>query len=109
MQIRATKKDYKKFKKYKTDINILKDENLSESICMVYVSGESNGDGTHKANLQEWIRGRELIESFLKNGYAKFRKNCPYRVGKCICEKCSLYLIKNNTGDCAHIWTALNF
>ena len=97
MEIRATEKDYKRFKKYKTDIQINKDENLGVSVFMI----ESEG------KLVEWTRGRKNIESFLKLGYVAIRKNCPHRIGKCIGEKCSFYHIKNGTGDCAVIWNII--
>lgn len=111
MEIQASKADYKKLnklkKKYKADIQITLNEQSNVSVIMVHVSGNSNGDKTHGASLQEWTRGKANITSFLKYGYVRLQKNCPYRVGKCICEKCSLYLVKNGTGDCVHIWNYL--
>lgn len=105
MEIRACKKDYKRFKKYKTETPITLDENLSVSVIMIHVTNNSNGaDKESKASLQEWTRGRKNIESFLKYGIVHIRKSCPYRHRKCIGEKCSLYVIQNSTGDCAHVW-----
>lgn len=95
MEIRATSKDYKRFKKYKTEIPITQDDKLEISVIMIQ---------TTEGQLVEWTRGRKNIESFLKYGYVRITKQCPYRHRKCIGEKCSLYFVKNNTGDCVHIW-----
>lgn len=96
MNIRATEKDYKEFSKFNipNGITLTKDEKINTSVIMIHENGQ----------LIEWTRGKENILSYLKYGYVKIIKNCPYRLGKCIGEKCSLYIINNNTGDCAHVW-----
>ncbi|TET97755.1 MAG: hypothetical protein E3J23_08735 [Candidatus Stahlbacteria bacterium] len=98
MEIRTIKKDYKIFKKYSIpkECVLTLDDTLNQSVIMIQ---------TEKGKLQEWTRGRKNIESFLVYGYVRIQKNCPHRIGKCICEKCSLFVIKNGTGDCAHVWS----
>ncbi len=99
MEVRATTKDFVKFKKVNTlTVDITEDKSLDISIVMV-----DNGKG----ELVEWTRGRTNILSFLKYGYVRIIKNCPHRIGKCIGEKCSFFVVKNGTGDCAHVWATL--
>ena len=96
MEIRAAEKDYKKFLKLNINgLQITKDESLKFSVIMVQ---------TDDGQLVEWSRGTDNITSYLKYGYVRIIKNCPHRIGKCIGEKCSLYIVQNGTGDCAHVW-----
>ena len=96
MEIRSTKKDYNKIIKLnKNNITVTLDETLKMSVIMVH---------TDDGKFVQWTSGFENISSFLKYGYVRIRRSCPYRHRRCIGEKCSLYVIQNNTGDCAHIW-----
>ena len=52
----------------------------------------------------EFIRGFRDVKAFIRCGYHRVRRNCPYRHRRCIAERCSLYHVDNATGDCAHIW-----
>ena len=52
----------------------------------------------------EFIRGFRAVKAFIRCGYHRIRRNCPYRRRRCIAERCSLYHVHNATGDCAHIW-----
>ena len=52
----------------------------------------------------EFIRGFKSVRAFVRYGYHRIRRNCPYRHRRCIAERCSLYHVDNATGDCAHIW-----
>ena len=100
MEIRArSQKESDRFQKLNSNnLQITTDNTLTDSIIMIK---------TPEGKLLEWTKGEKNVESFLKYGYVRIKKNCPYRMGKCICEKCSLYVIKNGTGDCAHVWSAL--
>ncbi len=99
MEIRATSKDYKLFEKLYTnkrdDLTLTKDDTNNFSVIMVL---------TEEGSFKEWTRGRANITSYLKYGYVRIRKQCPYRHRKCIAEKCALYVISAGTGDCAHVW-----
>lgn len=52
----------------------------------------------------EFLRGFRDVKAFIRHGYHRVRRNCPYRHRRCIAERCSLYYVDNGTGDCAHIW-----
>lgn len=52
----------------------------------------------------EFLRGFRDVKAFIRYGYHRVRRNCPYRHRRCIAERCSLYHVHNATGDCAHIW-----
>ena len=98
MDIRGNAKEIKKLKDIKTqlvDVNFNVDEKVEVPIMMI-----QNNEG----KLIEYLRGYTEIATFIKYGYNRITKNCPYRQGTCIAEKCSLYFIENGTGDCAHIW-----
>lgn len=99
MEIRLTGKDYKKLKGFnKVEAKLTKDDSIDASVIMIQ---------DNEGKLIEWTRGFNNIKSFITKGYVGIRKNCPYRIGKCIGAKCSLYVIKNYTGDCAHIWNTI--
>ncbi len=100
MDIRASQKDIDKLKKIKTKIkftNLSFNADNEVEVPVIMIS-------TEKGELIEWSRGYENVSSFLKYGYVRIIKKCPYRHRKCIGEKCSLYFIKNLTGDCIHVW-----
>ena len=98
MDIRGSEKNLKRLRKIKTsiqDINFNIDSNVEVPVVMVLTS---------EGKLSEFLRGYKEVATFIKYGYNRIRRSCPYRHRKCIGEKCSLYYIKNGTGDCAHIW-----
>lgn len=98
MDIRGNEKNIKKLKKIKTKLKNISfniDNNVEIPVIMLK---------NDKGELVEWTRGYENVSSYLKYGYIRIIKNCPYRYRKCIGEKCSLYYIENGTGDCVHIW-----
>jgi len=99
MEIRSTYEDAKIFKKFPIPerCTLTIDNSIGESVIMVHSNGR----------FECWTRGMENIKSFLRFGYVRIIKNCPHRFGKCIGEKCSLYVIRNGTGDCAHVWNAV--
>ncbi len=98
MEIRAKNRDYKKLKKQKTkvDITITYDDNVEIPVIMVK---------TNEGKLVEYLKGFKVIQNYLKYGYNRIIKRCPFRHRKCIGEKCSLYFIDNGTGDCVLIWS----
>jgi len=101
MDIRGNLKTINKLKKIKTkvkDINFNIDDKIESCVIMLQ---------TEEKKLVEWTRGYDNVSSFLKYGYVRITKMCPYRHRKCIGEKCSLYFIMNNTGDCVHIWNVI--
>ena len=101
MEIRTSSTYYKKLKNIKTklqDIVITLDENIEIPMIMIKFK-----DG----HLGEYLRGFKNIKNFLKYGYNRIIKKCPYRHRKCIGEKCSLYIINNSTGDCAKVWSVM--
>ena len=53
----------------------------------------------------EFIRGFEDVKAFMRYGYHRIRRHCPYRHRRCIAERCALYHVHNGIGDCAHIWS----
>ncbi len=57
----------------------------------------------------EWTRGLDHVLSFLEYGYVKVSDNkfCPHLRKRCIGEKCALYVIRFDAGDCAHVWGAM--
>lgn len=100
MEIRANKRVFKKLSKInkREDITITLDESIKEAVVMIHRDG----------SLIEWFKGNKLAVSYLKHGYLRIKKNCPYRIGKCICAKCSLYALHNGVGDCSLIWNDVN-
>jgi len=106
MDIRLTEKDYNTVKKAlahssvpkKSEIVLTLDPEISSSFIMVK---------TDQGTLAPWTFGRENILSYLRHGVVLLRKRCPFsffRIGRCRGEKCQLYHIRNNTGDCALVW-----
>ena len=98
MEVRANSKDYKKLRKDKTalDVTITMDEKAEVPIIMFKDA---------KGEIREFLRGFDAIKNYLKYGFNRIIKKCPLRHRKCIGEKCSLYFVDNNTGDCALIWS----
>jgi len=77
------------------------DENVKEPVVMVQ---STNG------TIYEWCRGLKQVSLFIKHGYNKITKKCPYSflgMMKCKGEACQLYLVHNATGDCSIRWTAI--
>ena len=107
MDIRATGKDYIILHKlYNAYDNVNKDvvtlsEDASAVVPVIMVKTDTGA-------LAEWTRGMANVSSFIKYGYVRIIKKCPYQFGKCRGEKCQLYVVHNGTGDCAHNWTAIN-
>ena len=64
----------------------------------IVISHQSDG------GFVEFLRGFRDVKAFIRCGYHRIRRNCPYRHRRCIAERCSLYHVHNATGDCAHIW-----
>ncbi|QQO10310.1 hypothetical protein [Breznakiella homolactica] len=106
MDIRTTERDYpvisKAFRKcslqQKEDITVTRDSSLSESCIMVK---------TDEGTLTAWTFGRKNILSYLQHGAVFIRNRCPFSLfsmGKCRTNRCQLYHIRNQTGDCALIW-----
>ncbi len=106
MDIRASGKEYRILRNLynkttlltKDIVSINEDGNAIQPLIMVQ---------DKEGKLVNWTKGFENVESFIKYGYVRIRKQCPYKIGKCICEKCQLYQIYNMTGDCAINWTAI--
>ena len=106
MDIRATGKNYKALKKMydkysvldKSVVSITEDSNATVPVAMV----KDNNNA-----LVEWTRGFPNVASFIRYGYVRIIKDCPYQFGKCRGEKCQLYVVRNGTGDCAHTWSAI--
>ena len=105
MDIRVNAKDYKKLSRLwekgnlnKEIVTFTQDDKAAVPVIMV-----KDDEGA----IREWTRGMENVKSFMKHGYVKIAKNCPYRHRQCIGEKCQLFQIRNATGDCAHNWTAI--
>lgn len=106
MDIRATGKQYLRLKKLyerskkinRSVVTLNEDANATVPVIMV-----KGADGA----LVEWTRGIEHVSSFLKLGYVRICRSCPYQFGKCRGEKCQLFMIRNGTGDCAHNWAAV--
>lgn len=106
MDIRATGKTYQKLQKQYDKSTLLNKEVVSineDSKTTVPTIMTKNSEGA----LVEWTRGIENVSSFIKYGYVKITKNCPYQIGKCRGEKCQLFQVRNGIGDCAHNWTAI--
>ncbi len=99
MEIRANKDDYKLFVRIGAPVGvpITKENQINESVIMIHQGGK----------LIPWLAGRKAIKGYLKYGYNRIIKNCPHRSGQCIGERCSFYVIQNGTGDCAHVWNAI--
>jgi hypothetical protein len=98
LDIRGNIKQINKLKKIKTgikDVSFNADNNVEVPIIMIQ---------NEKKELVEYLKGYKEIANYLAFGFNRITKQCPYRHRKCIGEKCSLYFIKNGTGDCAHIW-----
>lgn len=106
MDIRASGKEYRLLKKRydgskvvnRSVVTLTEDSNATVPVIMV-----KSADGA----ITEWTRGIENVSSFLKLGYVRMRRSCPYQIGKCRGEKCQLFVIRNGTGDCAHAWSAI--
>jgi len=98
MEIRLNSRDYKKLKKYKTEIPITVDEKADIPVIMLKFQ-----DG----HIGEYLKGYKKIKNMLKYGYNRIIKKCPHRHRKCIGEKCSLYVIENGTGDCSIVWQTM--
>ena len=98
MEIRANSKDYKKLRKIKTSIGIAITEDEKAEVPIVMFKDD-------KGELKEFVRGFEATKNYLEYGFNRIIKKCPFRHRKCIGEKCSLYFVDNNTGDCALIWS----
>jgi hypothetical protein len=60
-----------------------------------------------RGQLVEWFRGLDHTLSFLEFGYVRIRKACPFRHRRCIGEKCALYVVRRDVGDCAQIWAVV--
>ena len=93
MEVRARSKDIDKFRRIRTprnDVQFTADESVGTPVVM---------DG-----LTEYLRGYTTVRDFLKLGWHRIRKGCPYRHRRCTGERCSLYFVENGTGDCVMIW-----
>ena len=106
MDIRCNQENYKKIKKLWEKTTALNKDlvtlNIDEKAKVpVIVVKDKEG------NITEWTKGFENVKSFIRYGYVKIIKKCPYQIGNCRGEKCQLFLIRNGTGDCAHNWTAI--
>lgn len=104
MDIRVNQKNYDKLIKLweksplnKEVVTFNLDKNV-EAMIMV-----KNAEGAYV----QWFSGYDKIESFIRLGYVSIQKRCPLLKKKCIGYKCSLFVIKNSVGDCAHVWSAL--
>lgn len=106
MEIRAKGKDYERILRHynksaiinKNMVSLTKDDSVQGPVIMTKtVDGE----------LRFWTEGMDHVLSFLKYGYVRIIKKCPYQLGKCRGEKCQLFQVRNATGDCAHNWTAI--
>lgn len=98
MEIRASFEDHKKLKKIKTrlkDVPITPDEKVEIPVIMIK---------SDKGQLIEYMRGLNNIKNYLKYGFNRIIRDCPFRWGRCIGERCSLYYIERDTGDCALVW-----
>lgn len=98
MIIHAQTKDVKRFKQIKCphdDVQFIIEDTIDIPVIMHKTADDA---------LVEYLRGRTEICNFLKSGWNRIIKKCPYRHRKCIGEKCSLYFIENGTGDCVLIW-----
>ncbi|UCH97923.1 MAG: hypothetical protein JSV88_14005 [Candidatus Aminicenantes bacterium] len=111
MDIRCNSKNIKEFKelynknsrlfpaKEPNNICISLDDSVEDPLIMAKMN-----DG----KLIEWTRGYENVKSFLSHGYVRIIQKCPFRlIGKCLGEKCQLYLVRNATGDCSIKWQAI--
>lgn len=98
MEIRADSKNCKKLRKIKTSLEITLTEDKKVEVPIVMFKDE-------KGELREFVSGFEATKNYLKYGFNRIIKKCPFRHRKCIGEKCSLYFVDNNTGDCALIWS----
>jgi hypothetical protein len=105
MDIRANAKDHKKIQKLwekgkinKKVVTLTVDEKAIIPVIMIKDANDA---------LVEWTKGIRNVQSFLKYGYVRIIKKCPYQPGKCRGEKCQLFQIRNGTGDCAHNWAAI--
>ena len=105
MDIRVNPADRKRLERLwsrslvnKDAVTLTVDEKVAVPVIMAKME-----DGS----LIEWTRGMANVRSFLKHGYVRIIKDCPYQIGKCRGEKCQLFQVRNGTGDCAHNWTAI--
>lgn len=120
MDVRCNSKNYKEFKKLynenkqKYPQKILPD---NRRVPMVSINLDENVDfplimmTNNIGKLQEWTSGYNNVKSFLKYGYVKIRKNCPFKhipfLKKCSTNNCQFYFIKGLTGDCSINWTGI--
>lgn len=102
MEIRANSRDHRKLAKLQNQLGIplALDENMQIPVIMYKDPG---------GELKEYLRGFRAIRNYLKHGYNRITRNCPYRHRKCIGEKCALYFVDNGTGDCVLIWQMFKY
>lgn len=105
MDIRCTPKDYPKLNRLyfrsrlnKEFVSIEEDSNIDVTTIMV-----KNDAG----ELVPWTTGRKNVESFIRYGYVRLIRKCPFQPGRCRGEKCQLYQVKHGTGDCVINWQFL--
>ena len=79
----------------KEAFSLTPDENTSTPVIVAH-----QDDGTFTT----FLRGFQPVREFIRYGYNRIRRNCPYRHRRCIGERCALYHIDNLTGDCSQIW-----
>ena len=77
------------------DVPITPDEKVEIPVIMIK---------SDKGQLIEYMRGLNNIKNYLKYGFNRIIRDCPFRWGRCIGERCSLYYIERDTGDCALVW-----
>jgi hypothetical protein len=56
------------------------------------------------------IIGEKPVREWLKYGYQRIAKKCPYRMFglfRCRAEKCQHYVVDSGVGDCATNWVAI--
>jgi len=105
MDIRCTPRDYPKLNRLYFGSRLNKDfvsinEDPAVEISTIMVKNEAG-------ELVPWTTGRANIESFIKNGYVRLIRKCPFQPGKCRGEKCQLFQVQNGTGDCVINWQFL--
>jgi hypothetical protein len=106
MDIRCNQESYKKIYKLWEKTTAINKElvtlNIDEKVKVPVIVVKDD-----KGNITEWTRGFDNVKSFIKYGYVRIIKKCPYQFGKCRGEKCQLYQVINGTGDCSHSWNAI--
>lgn len=73
------------------------DSAIKIPLIMVHADGSSH----------QWTIGHAHVESFLRQGYVDIRRLCPFRHRRCIGDRCSLSVLRNNTRDCALVWAVV--